>query len=127
MSDSGSLSLNREFTLAAGVPRVVLARFVVGMGGSGAVCAVFPWLPETIWCVLSPRNSRIPLQTKSDPVAGYKLVVWSDVRSGSPVGIDIIACSLSQTSSDLPVVPCAVRLPCLACRERPVDHQRSGA
>jgi len=29
---------------------VVLARLVAGLGGCGVVCAVFPWLPETIWC-----------------------------------------------------------------------------
>lgn len=33
----------------AGVPRVVLVRLVVGLGGCGFVCAAYPWLPETIW------------------------------------------------------------------------------
>ena len=29
---------------------MVLVRLVVGLGGCAFVCAVYPWLPETIWC-----------------------------------------------------------------------------
>jgi len=100
---------------APGVTRVVLARLVAGLGGCGVVCAVFPWLPETIWCEPSCLLTRCAGLRAPRP---GRTVTPSAILTVSPVLREAVGAVFPRVLCFLPQLP--------ACRP-PSSSKQHGA
>ena len=62
---------------------MVLARLVVGLGGCGVVCAVYPWLPETIWWAASPAVCMLQPSACMAAPTGHRIQDGFRVAAGA--------------------------------------------